>query len=381
LIGSRPVTYGLGLKSVLGTLATLWVLFMFGSRLAYAQDVPEGRVRIERPLAAEPLVDEAVTRTLGELSALGLEVEVLHRAGATLARRQLPALDTGIHGLIAIYRFEGRVRVDAWAPSGGRALQLEFDPNERGVNAEVIAIRAVEALRTRWLQYERETAAALPGRVAKIARANGTPAADAPSKLGAPSAPARRQPDAPPSDSSTSARATEPTPYRLRAMLGFAFAAETIGTHHWTGDASFGVGYGAATLSLVLDSSITRFALSNAAGDVQGTRTRILLEVGTDVPLAERWVAFAALRVGMARYGLDASAAPGFIEHDTATRDLAGAAVGGIHYWARPNWGIHFGAEVNALAHALAIDAEDNELGRLGMPGLALRTGLSLRYP
>src|SRR5262245_23593554 len=94
------------LAALLLGLVTGGLVMLSYCRGARAEDVPEGRVRIERPLGNDTLVDESVTHTLGKLSTLKLEVEVLHRSSSALIQRQLPALESGIHGLIAIYRFE-----------------------------------------------------------------------------------------------------------------------------------------------------------------------------------------------------------------------------------------------------------------------------------
>jgi hypothetical protein len=390
--------------NALCALSVACALVLTYSTLASAAEGPAGRVRIERPLVADALLDESVARTLGELSALGLEVEVLHRAGAVLAQRQLPALEGGLHGMIALYRFEGHVRVDVWAPSGGRALQLDIDPNERGLSAEVIAIRAVEALRSRWLEYEQATPTALPERVAEIARTPGTPTAAKPTTAKAlpeqatprVSADAGKANDsdanavdgatADPTDSDV--RNLPDAPHSalglskgLRAALGVGYASEALGTRHWIGAASAGWSWERTALGLAFDTSLTRFNLSQQAGSVDGSRSRLMLELESAAALSARWELLVKARLGVARYWLDASAAPGYVAHDRQSVDVVGAVSLGARYWLQENIGIYLDVDASALRQALAVDVAGEELGRLGLPGLELSSGLSFRYP
>lgn len=363
-----------------GVLALCVSLFTW-SIDAGATELEEGRVRVECPLNGDALVEESVTRTVGELSALGLEVEVLHRSSAALVQRQLPALESGMHGLIALYRLDGRVHVDTWAPNGGRALQLDFDPMERGMNAEVIAIRAVESLRTRWLEYEHEGAAALPERVAEIAHATPNavekPAPDEPE-------PSAETATSPPPDTAPLLVAPESaaTPRQEPRIVGtveVGLAVEAAGTSHTIAGAGAGVRLGRWVLGLGFDTSITAFTLTDALGSVDGSRTRVLLEVSAEFPLTHALSAVVAAKAGAARYWLDASVSvPGYVERDRASLDVTAAGELGLRYWLHEHLALQLAAEVNTLRQGLAVDVAGQELGRVGLPGVALHAGLGL---
>src|SRR5262249_35115347 len=107
-------------------------------------------VLIVTPSNTSPLIDEGVVRVRGELSALGLttENESEGKSSTTSAR---PAYQ----GTLVFERFGDWLRIQAWNPNLAMPVTQWIDTSDPSVDAEVLAVRAVEALRAALLPYLR----------------------------------------------------------------------------------------------------------------------------------------------------------------------------------------------------------------------------------
>src|SRR5262245_26595020 len=108
------------------------------------------RVVILKSQAADPLTDEALIRARGELSGIGLETSVLTADDETL--RRIPSFGTDVYGVVAFERYEQRIQIRAYSPGSQLPIVQDIDTQKPGVNAEVVAVRAVETLRAALLE-------------------------------------------------------------------------------------------------------------------------------------------------------------------------------------------------------------------------------------
>ena len=111
------------------------------------------RVVVIRPEPSGPLLDEALIRIRGELSAVGLGVEVRSPSPETLEGE--PSFGPLDYGLVELRTSESQIEIRAHAPGLDSPVVQLADPHHPGINAEVIAIRTVEALRAAMIQYAR----------------------------------------------------------------------------------------------------------------------------------------------------------------------------------------------------------------------------------
>lgn len=361
-----------------------------------------GRVRIAKPLAADPLLDEAVARTLGELVALGLDVEVLQRS--TSRGGESGPLEPGTHGLIEFARSAQGIRVDTWGPQGGRALSLDFAHGDSRWTAEVIAIRAVEALRARWLLQAESEAHALPPAVAELARRSGSePPATSPIARATPDpTPAATSPAQPPPVEITP---SEPAPietvreppsfaspstlsrdWSSQLRVGSSLMLESRGRSPWLLDASvliritrqaqpsLSVGFNAAL-------PLTSLSLVDDSGSVEVRRTRGAAVLCAELPLS-KWVSpFAQLGLGASHFEVDASAAPGLLARDATRISFEATLRAGVHLWLLDALGSYAAFEASALDRELTLRVVDQVIARLGRPTFAAQLGLGLRLP
>lgn len=175
----RHVPYLAHRRSVLVGRAYLVLLLLFV--LFLAASAHAGSVAIVRSPSSNPGITEMVSRLHGELLSVGFKVEVIHRMagdaeGGSVSRAQLEEL-TGKGGRDAVLDIVGDaapVAVDVWViERSSRRLQVsrvELEPNAKNAS-ERLAIRAIEVVRSSFLENDM-TAKERPSQpVAKLASA------------------------------------------------------------------------------------------------------------------------------------------------------------------------------------------------------------------
>ncbi len=349
------------------------------------------RVRIQRPLQGDPLIDEAVIRILGELSAVGLDVEVLHRS--EVLEGELPPLEAGTHGLLAIRRESQWIELDTWAPDGGKPYSQHVDASSPQTNAEVIAVRAVEALRAKWLEYGELSDATLPEEVREFTRIDSSPPAPSP---------APNEEPAPPRPIEPSPRSTTPSVDEQRPGLELPPLPD-FDTERWMLQLSLGPSLaleGAAGNNLGLrgvilfgrsglfagggmGSDLQRPRVASPAGSADFDRTRYMAVIRGEVQLGNTGNLYLMGGVGLARFAINASVgtAPGLVARDSIQHRVAGALQLGSTFWLTGAFGVFAEAEAEALDQAMVIRMDEREVYTFGGPTLALGLGLTLRQP
>ncbi len=349
------------------------------------------RVRIQRPLQGDPLIDEAVIRILGELSAVGLDVEVLHRSEVLAG--ELPPLDAGTHGLLAIRREGQWIELDTWAPDGGKPYSQRVDASSPQTNAEVIAVRAVEALRAKWLEYGELSNATLPEEVREFTRID--------SSLPPPTSVPSEEP-ASPRPAEEPARPATPSVDVQRPSLGFPPPPD-FDTERWTLQLSLGPSLaleGAAGNNLGLHgvilfgrsglfagggmgSDLQRPRVTAPVGSADFDRTRYMAVIRGELQLGNSGNLYLMGGVGLARFAINASVGtePGLVARDSIQHRAAGALQLGATFWLTGAFGVFAEAEAEVLDQAMVIRMDEREAYTFGGPTVALGLGLTLRQP
>jgi hypothetical protein len=346
-------------------------------------------------MGVDPLVDEGVIRILGELSAVGLDVEVLRRTGET--QSDVGPLQEGTYGLIRIHQRGHLLLVEAWAPDGANPSSLEVATNEPDITAEVVAVRAVELLRAKWLEYGELSGAALPDLVMRFARAEGVrpdprrnPLVE-PEQQAAPEPPTPAQ-SAPEPPAYVEPRVDtgppppaqdEPGGLLLQLAGGPSFEAEARHVMNLALGGQLLIGASGLFGGVGVDGSLTPIEFAESVGTASISKSRVLGVLRAELDLASSWRGFLELGGGVARYSIDATAddTTVFFAIDSVEHRLVGAVRIGTSAWLHRSLGLYAVAELNGLARSLAIRMDERPIETLGAPSGSLGLGLNLRYP
>jgi hypothetical protein len=329
------------------------------------------RVRVQRPLDEDVLIDEAVVRVIGELGALGFDVEVLRRRPIAIEEGERPRLDPGTEGALVFAREGESVVVSAWVSTENMEFTQRFNTKDSAVTAEVIAVRAVEALRG-ILSAPSESGDA-------EARSPG----DTQGGTQAPPATARHD---------TLGSLKEPRGRQLEDLPPTAERLQVVGfLAPWLGiEASelelFGVGANLAVgrngwfAGVGYDYALLSSELQDAVATVAAGRQRGFILLRVEQPLTANWPVFLQLNGGLARYAFSADAEPGFLALERTEMQLfGGLALGGAH-WFGSNVGAFVSGEVAMLKSPLRVRVAGRGIGLLGAPSVSMGLGLAARY-
>jgi hypothetical protein len=132
--------------------------------LVWGQAANAASIAILKPSTSSPAVTEALFRIQGELLALGIEVPVAEReshgdlhAGDARAWLEGFAAERGIDAVIDVRGEEVPTAVDVWiferSPRRSRMSRVALAPNTPNA-AETLAIRAIEVLRSNFLEID-----------------------------------------------------------------------------------------------------------------------------------------------------------------------------------------------------------------------------------
>jgi hypothetical protein len=301
----------------------------------------------------------ALTLIRGELSALGIDVQTrvadAPDAPLTASEQTNERLSLDVK--------EGVVVVRVFASGAQTPLVESVDLDGPDVTAEVIAVRAVEALRAARL---------LPSQAPKTA---------AP-KAVAPKAPAERAPaEQPPAEQSSVEHAQAgplgPVPI-LQLALGPTFLQNSQGLPQLSAQAAVRVGPSWGFVALGAEGSLAGPAFARPAGSAQVSRRTLFLQLGARVRLLRAWELSARGGLSYIHYAAKGVAQPGYLEqdleHDTGAASLS---LGGAYYFARAiSVYLDFSSLVAFDAARLRLASENAVT--LDRPSFALGVGLLL---
>jgi hypothetical protein len=326
-------------------------------------------VVLQRPPRSDPFLDETVIRTIGELNALGFDVRVIQRPlGAASGSSGADRLDPAP---LLVFLREGRtLLIEALCPDCTSPIRQVIDLVNHEVSPEVVAVRAVEALRASLIEYRERTASELPDSFTDYQRPQ-DPVSKPPAEMPRPLAttPRPSQPTTPP--------ATLQDVWQLGAFIGPTFATDLapVGTS-WGWAGSIHMQRGLWGIELHADAPFVARQFERPAGSAAVTSLRLGAALRLRLALSQAFHTGLNAGGGVSYYQVDALAAPGF------------AAVNAIHttpyltarwistYALSPHIAAALQLTLDAVTDTPVLRISGEEVGRLGLPTLLAALGL-----
>ena len=306
-------------------------------------------------VVASNVSDARMSRALvlvrGELSALGLDVQVrsLDAPDALEISNERVLLDVK----------EGAIVVRVFAAGAQAPLLESVEPDGPEVTAEVIAVRAVEALRAAKL---------LPAPTQQ----------DSAPKPPAEHPPVEPPPVEPPPPEQPPAAARVPVTPTLQLALGPTFIQNLQGLPQLNGHAALLVGPSFGFVALGAEGSATGLSFERTAGSAKISRRALFLQLGARMRVRPAWEVNARGGVSYLHYGASGVAQAGYqaqdLAHDTAGVSLA---VGGAYYFLRAV-GVYLDAGGLVAFDAARVRLADESVVTLDQPSFVLGFGLLL---
>jgi hypothetical protein len=291
----------------------------------------------------------------GELSALGLDVQIR----STDAADGAPSAPEPTGERLSLDVKEGVVVVRVFAAGAQAPLVESVDLDGPEVTAEVIAVRAVEALRAARL---------LPSQTPRAA---------------ATKAPAEQPPaQPPPADPSPVEHAKPPPSVRpiplLQLALGPTFLQNSQGLPQLNAQAALRVGPSWGFAALAAESSLAGADFTRQAGAAQISRRALSLQLGARVRLNRAWELNARSGVSYVHYTASGVAQPGYLEQDLAhDTGAASLSLGCAYYFARA-FGVYLDFSALAAFDAARVRVGNEHAVTLDRPSFALGLGALL---
>jgi hypothetical protein len=291
----------------------------------------------------------------GELSALGLDVQV---RAADAVDSPSPALETTNERLSLDVK-EGAIVVRVFAAGASVPLVESVDPDGPDVTAEVIAVRAVEALRAARLLPSQAQRAAAPKSTDELAP-SAHPSAEIP--------PAEHPPAVP---------MVQAIPI-LQLSLGPSFVQNSQGLPQLSAHGAVLVGPRWGFVALGAEGSLSELAFERKAGSAQVSRRTLFLQLGARVRLHRAWEVNARGGVSYLHYTAKGAAAAGYLdrdlEHSTGAVSLS---FGGAYYFVRA-FGLYLDVSGLVAFEAARVRLGDQDVVSLDRPSVAIGAGVLL---
>jgi hypothetical protein len=304
--------------------------------------------------ASDARLARALVLIRGELSALGLDVQV---RVADAVEFPSPTFETTNEHLTLDVK-EGAIVVRVFAAGASVPLLESVDPDGPDVTAEVIAVRAVEALRAARLLPSQAERAAAPKPPAEL-----PPVELPPAEL--PSVEHRPAPMA-------------PQMAILQLSLGPTFVQSPHGVPQLSAHAAVLVGSRWGFVALGAEGSVSELAFERKAGSAQVSRRTLFLQLGARVRLRSAWEVSARGGVSYLRYTAKGAAAPGYLqrdlEHGTGAFLLS---FRGAYYFVRA-FGLYLDVSGLVAFDAARVQLADQDVVSLDRPSVAIGAGVLL---
>lgn len=351
------------------------VVFTLVAAPASAEPV---RVVVIRPEPPSPLLEEALIRMRGELSAVGLGVEL--RAPNHDAPDEPPAFGPLDYGILELKERDSLIEIRAYAPELDAPVIQTADPAHRGINAEVIAIRAVEALRAAMIQYVRREQTkrdSLPKSVSGFTKLIESPLNEPErekSSDGQKQEPISSTPDSPPDDE---APPTEPFYdgrfYHGTVQLSFWFGGSALiemplELSNLGAQAGVYVGNSAIDFGLVAETSLLSGHLEQSEGEVWVHRTAFGARLHLNRDLSRRAFVFLGLGFGAVQYRFETFAASGYRGQDGSHWSALASAELGLGYWFVKQTGVFASVRLDSALDAPELFVASESVTTLEQP-------------
>lgn len=349
-----------------------WVAWFALLRPARADELP--RVVVLTDPAPVSMLSEALVRVRGELAAAGLSAELRERKPSDPSEYKP---DPGVYGVLAFEQLGPVVLIRAFGPATRTPITESVDTQSSTVNAEVLAVRAVETLRAAMVQGASRDATDVPDAVRNFTRsAQGQPNADGASQP----PPAKPKPEPP--------RALQPEPaphprkpapaltHFLVGWIGGGVALEPNARARSSGELGVLAGprWGFAAASF--ESSLARLEFSNTAGSASATSRALTLALGARLRLTRRVELFTRAAGGHAWYDVQGRGNPGYVGQHLRPRSAFAALGVSGGYWFADSLGLALDLGARFALDAPRVRIADSDLVALDRP--SFRVGLAL---
>ena len=302
--------------------------------------------------------DVRLTRALvlirGELSALGVDLQM-----RVADSPDAPALPDATNDRLTLDVQDGQIVVRVFLAGAQAPLVESVDLDGPDVTAEVIAVRAVEALRAARLLPSPSQRAAAPKPPAEHPPAEHPPA------------------EHPPAEHPSAAANASPVP-TLQLSLGPSFVQNSQGLPQLSAQAAVLIGPSWGFVALGAEGSLTGLDFERSAGSAQISRRRLFLQLGGRARVTQAWEVSARGGVSYLHYGATGMAEAGYqaqeLQHGTGALSLS---FGGAYYFVRA-LGVYLDVSGLVAFDAARVRLADENVVTLDRPSLALGFGVLL---
>jgi hypothetical protein len=302
--------------------------------------------------APMPMLAEALVRVRGELAAAGLQADLRERK---LSDPSEYKPDPGVYGVLAFEQLGPVILIRAFGPAARTPITESVDTQSSAVNAEVLAVRAVETLRAAMVQQPGHDASDVPDAVRNFTRSAQTaetrPEPDKP-------------PEPPPEPVKPPPRPPAPKPKRVRppsspdverrviGWLGAGLSLEPNASARSSGQLGVLAGPRWGFVAASFETSLTPLTLREPAGSASVTERAVTLAFGGRLKIASRLELFTRLAGGYAWYDVAGKAQDGYLGRHLRPRSpFAGLSVS-TAYWLNDTFALALDAGTR-----LALDA------------------------
>lgn len=297
--------------------------------------------------APDARLARALVLIRGELSALDVQVRIADASDASDAALPTPAT---ANERLSLDVKEGVVVVRVYAPGALTPMIESVELDGPDVNAEVIAVRAVEVLRAARL---------LP---AQAPRATLGKPIEAPKPAPAPS-------PLPLQDPSTPA---------LQLAIGPSLTQSTQGSPQLDGQLGVLIGPRWGFVAVGAGTSLFSSEFERAAGHAQIARRALFLQLGARLRVQRAWELNARGGVSYLHYSANGSAQPGYLDRELAHRTAAvSLSVGGVYYFVR-SFGVYLDLGALIALDAARVRVDNQSVATLDRPSISLGAGALL---
>jgi hypothetical protein len=320
------------------------------------------RVVVSAPSDAPALLQEALVRAQGELSAVGLGAEIQRRGPQG---SPAPRLDSDVYGLLELEERGRWLFIHAWAPHAEQAVDARVDLAGAGVTAEVIAVRAVETLRAAMLEFARSEQGRVPEVVRGFTRFEPPPRQTEPPTQTEPTRPAAR-------------RQARELPPPLVVWVGPAVSLHA-GTSPDLG-LQLGVLVGGSHLfaAAAFESTLYDLHLTAAHGSAEAKRQAAWIQVGARFRPSHSWEVATRGGAGYAAFSIRGDGDPGY-RGLTSSHGSPAVMLGvSTTYWATRGFGVYASVGGRLALDAPTIVIANEQVITLDRPSFVVSLGVNV---
>ncbi|MET0792562.1 MAG: hypothetical protein ABW061_13660 [Polyangiaceae bacterium] len=323
-------------------------------RRSQAEAAP--RVVVISTVAPDARLARVLRLISGELAGLGLDAEL--REEPSLATAAAPS---GAYGTLVIEASDASITVRAYAPDDPKPVLETIDLDSAGVNAEVVAVRAVETLRAALLPFAQAHRAELSPAARDFARLPEAPKTKPTPPVTPPPAAARGQ-----------RRTTTPV---VELAVGPTLLLNAYGPPSFNAQAALLLGPSWGFVALAAESSLNRAQLSGRGGHAEVARQLLSVQLGARLRVRKSWELSSRVGVGYLSYSVRGVAEPGYVAQDLTHHTAAGALALSSAYYFAQSLGVYLSVSGQVGFDAARVRVAQRDVGTLDQPSLEIGAG------